>query len=329
MEEKKTVFENQTQSDDHQPRVQTVMPPTQVTPFGIRRKLIAHKTTEVWQNVPHVGYTLECDVTEFLRELEVLNASGSHPKKIKLNTALLRVMVEGVFAAPQVNAHLDYDHKLKLGKVKQFEQIDINMPWLSNDGKLIVVKLPDFGRKNLDEMTDYIESLREKVDKTNIAKALMEISLRDTRELLKQRQYKEYFNRVRGAMKAKKAPRPPVDKVSKKQFEELAFDERLNYKDLDYGTILFSNVGYASGDMNGTVTLMDLAYPQVFACAMGGIQEKAWVFQNERGEKEIGIRKVMPFCMTFDHRAYDFGDIAPFMRRVDEVFKNPAMIHAW
>ncbi|MDR1628920.1 MAG: 2-oxo acid dehydrogenase subunit E2 [Oscillospiraceae bacterium] len=326
MEEKKLNIE---QPEDGMPYVQKVMPPAQVTPFGIRRKLIAHKTTEVWQKVPHAGYTMECDITDFLRELDALNASGRHPKKIKLNTALLRVLIEGVFAAPQVNAHLDYDHKLKLGKVKQFEQIDINMPWLSNDGKLIVVKLPDFGRKSLDEMTDYIENLRERVDRTNVAKALIEISLRDTKDLLKQRKYKEYFNRARGAMKAKKAPRPPADKVSKKQFEELAFEERLNYKDLDYGTILFSNVGYSTIGVNGTVTLMDIGYPQVFACAIGGIQEKPWVFVNGQGEKEIGIRKVMPFCITFDHRAYDFGDIAPFIRRVNEVFVSPSMLHSW
>ncbi len=305
------------------------MPATSVTPFGIRRKLIAHKTTEVWQNVPHASYTLESDVTEFLQELEKLNTSGKYPKKIALNTLLLRVMVEGIFTCPLVNAHIDYNHKLKLGKVTQFEQIDINMPWLSGDGKLIVVKLPDFGNKNLLEMTEYIENLRERIERTNIGKALMEVSMRDTKELLKNRQYREYFNRMKGAAKAKKAPPPPKEKVSSKAFSGLKFEERLNYKDLHYGTILFSNVGLAARGMTGQITMMDIGYPQVFAGAIGSVQEKPWIFLNSSGEKEIGIRKIMPFCMTFDHRAYDFGDIAPFIKAVDDVFRNPEMIQRW
>lgn len=309
--------------------VKQAMPPTQETPFGLRRKLLAHKTTEAWRNVPHAAYTLECDVTDFLDELKLFNAAENRPKQVKLNTALLRVMVEGVFAAPQVNAFLEYDHKLKVGTVKQFEHIDINMPWLTEENRLIVVRLPDFGNKSLDEMTDFLEKFKERVDRTNTSKALFEISMRDTRALLKKGKIFEFVNRLRGARKSRKVSAPPAQKVIKKQFEELEFSERLNYKDLDYGTILFSNVGSAANGLIGHVTMMEIGAPQVFACAIGSIQEKPWVIVNEQGEKEIAIRKIIPFCMTFDHRAYDFGDIAPFIRRVDEVFKSPEILHNW
>ena len=37
----------------------------------------------------------------------------------------------------------------------------------------------------------------------------------------------------------------------------------------------------------------------------------------------------MPICIAFDHRALDFGDIVPFLERLDDIFENPEQIHSW
>ena len=41
--------------------------------FGIQRKIVANMTTESWQNIPHVTYTYEPDVTEFMEQYKLLN----------------------------------------------------------------------------------------------------------------------------------------------------------------------------------------------------------------------------------------------------------------
>jgi pyruvate dehydrogenase E2 component (dihydrolipoamide acetyltransferase) len=49
----------------------------------------------------------------------------------------------------------------------------------------------------------------------------------------------------------------------------------------------------------------------------------------EDGKKEIAPRKYLPINMIFDHRALDYGDMVPFMQRLDEIFANPACIRDW
>lgn len=38
---------------------------------------------------------------------------------------------------------------------------------------------------------------------------------------------------------------------------------------------------------------------------------------------------MLPICLAFDHRALDFGEVVPFMKRLDDIFANPAQIHNW
>ena len=32
-------------------------------------------------------------------------------------------------------------------------------------------------------------------------------------------------------------------------------------------------------------------------------------------------------CLAFDHRAIDFNSVIPFIKRVDDIFANPDIIH--
>ena len=38
---------------------------------------------------------------------------------------------------------------------------------------------------------------------------------------------------------------------------------------------------------------------------------------------------LLPFTIAFDHKALDYGDVIPFMDRLDEIFENPSVIHDW
>ena len=37
----------------------------------------------------------------------------------------------------------------------------------------------------------------------------------------------------------------------------------------------------------------------------------------------------MPIDLVFDHRAVDYGDVLPFIQRLEDIFKNPEQIYNW
>ena len=72
-------------------------------------------------------------------------------------------------------------------------------------------------------------------------------------------------------------------------------------------------------------TLLEIIPPQTCAIAIGSIQKKAIV--DENGEVKAGT--TLPLTIAFDHRAFDLGDIKPFMDKLNEIFKNPQVIKEW
>ena len=64
---------------------------------------------------------------------------------------------------------------------------------------------------------------------------------------------------------------------------------------------------------------------QTCAIAIGSIQKKPVV--DENGNVVAG--NVMPLTIAFDHRAFDLGDVKPFMEKLNEIFLNPEVIKEW
>lgn len=62
---------------------------------------------------------------------------------------------------------------------------------------------------------------------------------------------------------------------------------------------------------------------------MGAVQDRALVVSDGDGYKSVEARPVLPLCIAFDHRALDFGDVVPFIKRLDEIFDNPEIIRSW
>ena len=38
------------------------------------------------------------------------------------------------------------------------------------------------------------------------------------------------------------------------------------------------------------------------------------------------MEKRLPICLAFDHRALDFGEIIPFIKKLDSIFENPNIL---
>ena len=78
---------------------------TRTEHFDIQRKIVANMTTESWEQIPHVAYVYEADVTDLMTEFKKLRSTGK--TKITLNTVLMKAIIEGLKEAgfPEGNIH--------------------------------------------------------------------------------------------------------------------------------------------------------------------------------------------------------------------------------
>ena len=296
--------------------------------FGIQRKIVANMTTESWQNIPHVTYMYEPDVTKFFKEYKRLNQNRSSEEKITFNTLMLKVISEGLKAAPIMNSHIEFDKKLVRGRIDTFSDINISMPTILPNGKMMTINLRDFGNKNLDEMTAYINDVRRRAEKTNLTEAMYSVSCDNTMKNRKKGRIFQTIGRLYGANFGK-CKISHFRGKAKREYESIPETERLTIKDLEQGTVTVSNIGSTYLSQRGAIALLEIVPPQVCALSVGTVLEKPLVVKKSDGRKEIEARKVLPICIAFDHRALDFGEIVPFMKRLDEIFEHPSVIRSW
>lgn len=292
----------------------------------MRKKVIASTTHQGWRESPHVSYVYEADVTDFYEEYKRLNSSGNYPLHISLNTLLMRVIVEGIKAAPQINAHIRYNPFLVSGRITIKDEININMPFLLEGGEMITINLRNFESKTLAEMTEYINRINDKISNTNSELALLDVGLHDTVKQLKQLRLLKVAGRLTGLIIGRKNAHK-FSKSEKQAHSDMTHDKKLSIDDLNQGTITVSNLGAAVKGTNGYVGILDIVPPQVCVVGIGAMQEKPGVYYTEDKTQQIGVRKIIPFTIAFDHRALDFGDIAPFINKLESIFSSPSVIH--
>lgn len=304
------------------------MKKTNTINFGIQRKIVANMTSESWETIPHVTYNYEPDVTDFMAEYKKLNFNRLGADKITVNTLMLKVISEGLKAAPIMNSHISFDRKLVRGRIDTFEDINISMPMLMPSGEMMTVNLHNFENKNLDEMTDYIADVSRRLKKTNLNEAMFEVSMDNTLTALKKGKIMQTVYRLIGSKTGKHKVKTLSGK-SKKEYESIPETERLTKRDIEQGTVTVSNIGSLYRGQHGSMSLLEIIPPQVCAFGVGAVQEKPIVVTDKNGQKSIEARQVLPICIAFDHRALDFGEIVPFLKRLDNIFKYPGQIHTW
>jgi pyruvate dehydrogenase E2 component (dihydrolipoamide acetyltransferase) len=195
-------------------------------------------------------------------------------------------------------------------------------------GGMMTINLHNFEEKTLKEMTAYITDVRRRMEKTNMAEAMFEVSLENTLTGLKAGKFLSTFGRLFGAKTGKHKVRL-LKGAEKKAYYSVPKEERITKTDIEQGTITVSNLGSVYRGSYCTGTLLEVIPPQVSVIGIGGIVEKPGVYTDEAGKKQIGRRNYLPFNIVFDHRALDFGDVSPFMERMDEIFAAPMDIFNW
>lgn len=299
---------------------------TRTEHFDIQRKIVANMTTESWEQIPHVAYVYEADVTDLMTEFKKLRSTGK--TKITLNTVLMKAIIEGLKAAPVMNSHLRYNRKLVRGELKTFEDINISMPMLLPDGRMMTVNLRDFQNKSLLAMTDYIADVTRRAENTNLNEVMFDVSLDNTITGLKQGKVKQTVRRLIGS-KTGKHKVHTLRGAAKKAYYSIPEKDRLTKKDIEQGTVTISNLGSLYRGQSGYGTLIEIVPPQVCAFALGAVQDKPVVVTDKFGNKTIEARQILPITVVFDHRALDFGDVIPFLKKMDSIFAHPQVIQAW
>lgn len=299
---------------------------TRTEHFDIQRKIVANMTTESWEQIPHVAYVYEADVTDLMTEFKKLRSTGK--TKITLNTVLMKAIIEGLKAAPVMNSHLNYNRKLVRGELKTFEDINISMPMLLPDGRMMTVNLRDFQNKSLLAMTDYIADVTRRAENTNLNEVMFDVSLDNTITGLKQGKVKQTVRRLIGS-KTGKHKVHTLHGAAKKAYYSIPEKDRLTKKDIEQGTVTISNLGSLYRGQSGYGTLIEIVPPQVCAFALGAVQDKPVVVTDKFGNKTIEARQILPITVVFDHRALDFGDVIPFLKKMDSIFAHPQVIQAW
>jgi pyruvate dehydrogenase E2 component (dihydrolipoamide acetyltransferase) len=290
--------------------------------FDIRQKVVSTSTNSGW-TAPHISYVYEADATDLMLESDTLIHNKTGDNDITFNTILMRIVIEGIKAAPCVNAHVFYNKWLSAGNIKIIDTIDINTPVLLPDKRMITLKLPDCGNKSLEEIAFCHNRLLNKLKNTNIDIALLNVGWEDTIKKLKQGNIFTPMGRIIG-LKFGKNKLKKISKYERDLYYDVPKESRLCNEELNMGTITISNLGSAVRGTKGFPAMINLVSPQVMAIGIGTLQEKPIVYKSH-----ITPRKIIPFCIVFDHRALDFGDVVPLIKGMDSIFQNPDMIQGW
>lgn len=297
--------------------------------FGIQRKIVAHMTTRSWNEIPHVTAIYEPDVTEFskafeqLREKRLKEGKG----KLTLNTLLLRVIVEGLHAAPHLNSTLEFNPRLVTGTLTQRKDIDVSIPWILPTGEMMTITLPDIENDSIDQIEEKLTTIAEKVKNTNCTEAMYEISFNETLDNFKKGNFS-----VLGRIVAAKVGKHKVRRIKGKEksdYYKIPEDKRLTYRDIRQGTLTVSNMGSIHKDFRGHVAMLEIIPPQIFTMGICNTQMRPTSVLQPDGSYTVESRMICPMCLAVDHRAAEYGDLVPFIRKLDEIFANPEVIFNW
>ena len=247
------------------------------------RRAISYKTSSSWQEIPHVSFIYEADITEYINDFQKKKADMAQ-KGIKLswNTSLIYVIVQGLKAAPRLNAYCNFDRKTLEGMIAIQKNINVGIPWILPSGKMITVTAQRMQEKSLEQMAIQLNQLREKVEQTDFEQLIRQMTMQKEETKL-----------------------------------ELSPKIGCSYADMIKATVTISNIGSIC-KCKGSVALLQIIPPQVLAVGIAAIQEKPGICISGIGKKEIGIRKILPITFVFDHRALDFGDLVPCLERIEK-----------
>lgn len=298
--------------------------------FGIARKIVSNMTSQSWEEIPHAAMSYEADVTEMMKYVKKLNENVTDKsKKITVNTVMMKIICEGLKAAPKMNATLDFNRKLVRGSLHYHDNIDVSMPMMLHTGEMMTVNMHDMGSKSLSEMTAAINDTVRRANNSDMNEVMFEVSLDNTINGLKEGKVGQTVYRLYGSKMPGKHKVHTLSGDAKKEYYSISHKDRLTKHDIEQGTTTISNLGSIYRNQKGLCLLLEIIPPQTTAFAVNAIQKRPVVETNEKGEDQIVVKSILPLTIAIDHRSLDYNDCVPFFEKLDELFADPSVILNW
>ena len=296
--------------------------------FKIVRKIVAHITAKSWDEIPHAAFTYEPDATEFLAEYRVLKSKNMPDQNITFNSVMLKVIIEGLKAAPHLNAYLVYNKKNSRGTLDTIEEINISMPCKVDEKNTVTINMQNTNNKTLAELNALVADVRRRASNTHLDELYYKVALKQSFEDLRQFKICMVLRRLFAGRVGKDKVHPLTGKA-KAEYYKIPESDRLTINDVRQGTLVVTNIGSIVGSSPVATTLLEIIPPQAIAIAIANAQEKPGIVVDASGEKVIKPRIFLPMCIALDHRAFDFDAFVPFIRKLDEIFANPKIMNEW
>ena len=297
--------------------------------MDIKGRLISNVLVNAQREIPGVGCTYDVDVTEFYKEFEKLKSDCGY--KLTFNSLMMKVLVEGLKSAPRLNAHFQYNHTSTSGRLIIKKHIDVTMPVCLEGGETFQVKVSHLEDKTLEETANEIENVKEKLKNTNVKRVLFRVAgQRMVGYAIKGKahsSFAQFFTAYFGKNKIAK-----FSKLFKKKYYSDPKKKKapsLKVEDFTEGTVCFTNWGTLYENLNVNITYIPPLYPQVFMFGTGKIKKVQQVYKKADGTLDLNDRLVLPLTMVFDHKIGGAADLMPFIRKMDEIFNSPEVIHEW
>lgn len=291
--------------------------------FDIQRRVVAHKTVESWDTIPHAGIVLELDVTEvlsFVRKLRDL--PEFHHTRITLNTVMLKIIAESIKASPDMNAVIRYNKRTSAGEMFYRNTIDIAIPLIAACNRTITPVLRDIGNKTLLETCLAMEQLKARALNTDIDLLLMEAGVNDTWERLYRGEIITVFRRLYANFLGKNKIKMPSRAV-RTEYAKRPASDRLVAEDLLDATTLVSNAGSVMPGLRCHGVILEIIPPQLTAMVLVGVRKMPVVETDGEGNDTIVIRDILPITLCIDHRALDLEHITGFLKEITRLCAHP------
>lgn len=291
--------------------------------FKLKQRVSGNVLTNAQRETVGAAYFYEADITKFWEEFKALQKEVDY--KLSFNTVMMRVLVEGLKAAPRLNAHMKYNHTSSSGKLIVKKHVDVAMPYIFETGETFPIKVLHAEEKTLKELQLSVNDVIERAEKSDINRVLFDlISQRMVGFVLKGKFISTAAQIASGFIgKGKVTKVQDILKKSNQDGTEILMEE------LNEGTVCLTNWGSVHRELDGNIGYTPLLYPQVFLMGFGAAKDRNNVYKNENGEIDIETKKMLPINLVFDHRIGAFNDTMPFVRKLEEIFANPEIIREW
>lgn len=296
----------------------------------IRDRLTSNVLVNSQREIAGTSCCYEADVTKLYEEFSRLKNECGY--KLTFNTLMIRILVEGLKAAPRLNAHIEYNHRSTSGRIIIKKHIDVSMAVLLENGETFLVKIAQLENKSLEETAVQIEDIKRRIPNTNMKRIMFKVGGQRMLGLASKGKIISTVSQFRSAYFGK-GKIAKFSKLFKKKYRTVHTSDKpydgLRVDDFTEGTVCYTNWGTLYENLDVNITFIPPMYPQVFLFATGRVKDTEYVYKDENGVLQLGTKKILPVTLIFDHKIGGANDIIPFIKKLDEILTSPEIIHTW